>query len=773
MSTKQPEQYMFINDSEESEPFDLQQTLRKYLYHWPYFVIGILVCLGAGFTYLQFAEPEYEIKATLLIQDEKKTNDGQSTLSEIDVSKSPMLVENEIEILKSRKLILQVVNDLSLWINYQKTDNYEASDLYATSPVKFTLLTSPENINLETLDIILKDKNTFILNKKNGEANEFKFNRTYKNNFGNWKIEPTADISRFAGSAITIDLKNPDAVADVLQRNITVELLNKLAPAVSLSLDDENQKRGKDILNRLIINYIKSTISEKNRITESTLSFIDKRLDSLSGELNATEKEVEGFRSSRGITDISSQSKVYLENVQTNDRDLNQVNVNLNVVEGIEKYVTSPQNSDNLPSVLGINDPGLNSLIERLSTLQMQKDKLLATTPEGNPVFDPINRQIGSTKTAMKENIRNIKSSLINTKRELQSFNNKFESSIRDIPGQERQLVGIKRQQGIKENLYVYLLEKREELSLSYASTLADARVVDNAYSGPVKSKKMPVILALSFLIGLIIPAGLIYAKDSVNNRITTRKEIETAVDIPILTELTFVKTDNALVVLDRSNFEIGEQFRSLRTNLHFLHGAKKTGRVTLLTSSISGEGKSFAGANLGAALAVSGRRTVILELDLRKPKISGIFNLTARHPGISDYLNGQVKVEDIIQASGANDNLSVIGCGTIPPNPSELLEQPTMVTLINWLSENYDDIILDTPPVQLVTDGLILSQFADVTLYMIRQGHTFKSLLPSIKSLAKDKHFNNMNILFNGIQKGKFSYGNDYGSDYYQQKAI
>ena len=764
---------MFINDSEESEPFDLQQTLRKYLYHWPYFVIGILVCLGAGFTYLQFAEPEYEIKATLLIQDEKKTNDGQSTLSEIDVSKSPMLVENEIEILKSRKLILQVVNDLSLWINYQKTDNYEASDLYATSPVKFTLLTSPENINLETLDIILKDKNTFILNNKNGEANEFKFNRTYKNNFGNWKIEPTADISRFAGSAITIGLKNPDAVADVLQRNITVELLNKLAPAVSLSFDDENQKRGKDILNRLIINYIKSTISEKNRITESTLSFIDKRLDSLSGELNATEKEVEGFRSSRGITDISSQSKVYLENVQTNDRDLNQVNVNLNVVEGIEKYVTSPQNSDNLPSVLGINDPGLNSLIERLSTLQMQKDKLLATTPEGNPVFDPINRQISSTKTAIKENIRNIKSSLINTKRELQSFNNKFESSIRDIPGQERQLVGIKRQQGIKENLYVYLLEKREELSLSYASTLADARVVDNAYSGPVKSKKMPVILALSFLIGLIIPAGLIYAKDSVNNRITTRKEIETAIDIPILTELTFVKTDNALVVLDRSNFEIGEQFRSLRTNLHFLHGAKKTGRVTLLTSSISGEGKSFAGANLGAALAVSGRRTVILELDLRKPKISGIFNLTARHPGISDYLNGQVKVEDIIQASGANDNLSVIGCGTIPPNPSELLEQPAMVTLINWLSENYDDIILDTPPVQLVTDGLILSQFADVTLYMIRQGHTFKSLLPSIKSLAKDKHFNNMNILFNGIQKGKFSYGNDYGSDYYQQKAI
>ena len=764
---------MFINDSEESEPFDLQQTLRKYLYHWPYFVIGILVCLGAGFTYLQFAEPEYEIKATLLIQDEKKTNDGQSTLSEIDVSKSPMLVENEIEILKSRKLILQVVNDLSLWINYQKTDNYEASDLYATSPVKFTLLTSPENINLETLDIILKDKNTFILNNKNGEANEFKFNRTYKNNFGNWKIEPTADISRFAGSAITIGLKNPDAVADVLQRNIAVELLNKLAPAVSLSFDDENQKRGKDILNRLIINYIKSTISEKNRITESTLSFIDKRLDSLSGELNATEKEVEGFRSSRGITDISSQSKVYLENVQTNDRDLNQVNVNLNVVEGIEKYVTSPQNSDNLPSVLGINDPGLNSLIERLSTLQMQKDKLLATTPEGNPVFDPINRQISSTKTAIKENIRNIKSSLINTKRELQSFNNKFESSIRNIPGQERQLIGIKRQQGIKENLYVYLLEKREELSLSYASTLADARVVDNAYSGPVKSKKMPVILALSFLIGLIIPAGLIYAKDSVNNRITTRKEIETAVDIPILTELTFVKTDNALVVLDRSNFEIGEQFRSLRTNLHFLHGAKKTGRVTLLTSSISGEGKSFAGANLGAALAVSGRRTVILELDLRKPKISGIFNLTARHPGISDYLNGQVKVEDIIQASGANDNLSVIGCGTIPPNPSELLEQPAMVTLINWLSENYDDIILDTPPVQLVTDGLILSQFADVTLYMIRQGHTFKSLLPSIKSLAKDKHFNNMNILFNGIQKGKFSYGNDYGSDYYQQKAI
>jgi uncharacterized protein involved in exopolysaccharide biosynthesis len=244
----------------------------------------------------------------------------------------------------------------------------------------------------------------------------------------------------------------------------------------------------------LITHYNKASISEKNRITQTTLSFIDDRLDSLSKELNTAERQVEGFRSSRGLTDISSQSQVYLENVQTNDNRLNEVNVQLNVIQGIERYVNSMRNSGGVPSTLGIEDPALNSSIEQLAQLQLEKEKLLATTPEGSPLFEPINRQIQTTKSSIRESIRNIKSSLNAAKGQLQSFNSQFESSIRNIPGQERQYVGMKRQQGVKEGLYVYLLQKREEISLSYASTLADARIVDNAYLGHVKKPKEPLV---------------------------------------------------------------------------------------------------------------------------------------------------------------------------------------------------------------------------------------------------------------------------------------
>ncbi len=766
MTAPQTEIYP-VFETESSSSF--RETLDKYLYHWPLFVIGLLFTLACAFIYLRTTDPVYEAKATLLIQDEKKTTKEDPALQEIDLTAGSKLAENEVEVLKSRQLINLVVRDLQLGTVYSKKRRVTEEDLYGKSPVKLTLLRSSGDLHGQALKVIIKDKNYFYLKDADGEMKTLRFNKAYKNSIGTWKLEPTDFLGDYKDSEIKITVNDPEAVATQVQADLSATLLNKQAPAIGLSIVDPVAKRGKDILNQLITHYNQATISEKNRITQSTLNFIDQRLDSLAKELNTAEKEVEGFRSSRGLTDISSQSQVYLENVQNSDNQLNQVNVQLSVIQGIERYINSGANN-RVPSTLGIEDPALNSSIGQLAQLQLEREKLLATTPEGSPLFEPVNRQIQTTKASIRESVRNIKSSLLATKNQLQSFNSQFESSIRSIPGQERQYVGMKRQQGVKEGLYVYLLQKREEISLSYASTIADARIVDNAYVGFVKNPKTPLVYSMAFLLGLVLPVSFMYGRDKIHNRITNRKEIEDIIGNPILGELSYEKTKSPIVALDKSNFVIGEEFRTLRTNLNFLHEKKQSGRVTLLTSSIAGEGKSFVSSNLALTLAASSRKTILLELDLRKPKVSQMFKLPHAHPGISNYLNGGSSIEDIIQPSGVHPNLDIIGSGPFPSNPSELLELPEVDVLFAWLRANYDDVIIDTPPINLVTDAMILTGVADVTLYIIQQGYTYKSLLPFIKKLFVDQHFPKMKIVFNGIEKGRYGYGKNYGNNYYQE---
>ncbi len=760
---------VFENESSSS----FRETLDKYLFHWPLFAIGLAFTLLCAFIYLRTSDPVFEARATLLIQDEKKTSQEEEALKEIDATSTSKLAENEVEILKSRQLINLVIKDLQLATVYTKKRRVTDEDLYGKTPVRLTLIRSSGDLHGQVLKVVIKDKNFFYLKNSDGKLKAFRYNKAYKSSFGVWKLAPTDLIGDFKDSEIKITLNNPEDKATEIQGELNASLLNKQAPAVSLTITDPVAQRGKDILNHLITHYNQASLSEKNRITQTTLSFIDDRLDSLAKELNAAEREVEGFRSSRGLTDISSQSQVYLENVQSNDNKLNEVNVQLNVVQGIERYVNSSRNSNNVPSTLGIEDPALNSAIGQLAELQLKKQELLATTPEGSPLFEPLNRQIQTTKSAIRESVRNIKSSLQTARGQLQSFNSQFESSIRSVPGQERQYVGMKRQQGVKEGLYIYLLQKREEISLSYASTLADARVVDDAYIGMVKHPKAPMIYGMAFLLGLVLPASFMYGRDKIHNRITNRKEIEEVIGNPILGELSYEKTRSPIVALDKSNFVIGEEFRTLRTNLHFLHEKKQSGRVTLFTSSIAGEGKSFVSSNLALTLAASSRKTILLELDLRKPKVSQMFKLPHAHPGISNYLNGGSSIEDIIQPSGVHPNLDIIGSGPFPSNPSELLEQPEVDILFAWLRANYDDVIVDTPPVNLVTDAMILSRVTDVTLYIVQQAYTYKSLLPFIKKLFTDQHFPKMKVVFNGIEKGRYGYGKSYGNNYYQTEDI
>ena len=777
---------------------DLKTILLKYFYHWPLFLLGLIIAFGVAYEYLKQVNYVYEINSTILVKDKKKSPEDKSALEELDQSGSPKNAESEIEILRSKKLIAQVVNKFQLWATYKTEKDFKTSDIYETKPFNFIIIKKLGALDGQQIQILIKNENTFEVINSNGHYLSTSFNNTLKNDFGIWELTPTTFLNQYIGSVITITLNDPEKVENEYVKTLDVHLLDKLAPTIGLSVDDEVPQRGKDFLNYLIKDYNAAAAEEEKRITKATIDFIDDRLVSLTGELNNSEKAVENYRSSQGLTDINSQSKVYLENVQTNDIKLNEVNVQLNIIDAIEKYVNSSSTNANPPPTIGINDPYLKSLIEKLSQLQLKRGALLATTPETNPEFDPINKQISLTKAAIKENISGIKSLLLNTKNELQSFNNKFESSIKDIPGQERQFIDMKRQQTVKENLYTYLLQKREELGLSYASTLADARIVDDANVGDIKWPRKPFVFAIALFCGLGFPFLIIYFRNSFANKITEKWEIEDALNIPILGEISFENLNTNrlnILAIDDSHQLMSEQFRSLRSNLHYLYqnkdnlenanlnksslkhiynkgnilNAEAEGRVTMFTSSTSKEGKSFLSSNLASFIAVLGRRTVLIEMDLRRPKISKIFGLKSQHPGLSDYLLFDKKIEDILQQSKIIKRLDIIGSGKFCPNPAELLENHKLNDLISYLRTKYDDIIIDTPPFHLVTDAMIIAKYADISLYVIRQGYTQKAELDFINKVHEDHKFPNMNIIFNGIKKNQFGYGYDYDQSYYK----
>lgn len=743
---------------EDSKPVDIREKLNKMLYHWPLFALSISICLTLAFIYLKLSNPIYSVKAKLLIKDGANT---ESSLSERDLFKGLKMIENEIEILKSKTLMEQVVKDLQLWTNYSIVSDFSIKDIYGSTPVRFNLITPAQPLAGQTIEITIIDENSFYLKQPHSQV-KYSFAAQLKNRFGVWQLQRTPEFNKYIGSTIRITLNDPIAVTHNYLGAVSAELSREQSTVVALSIRDQVLERAEDVLNQLIVVYNSAAITDKNRVAASTLRFIEERLASITGELVSVEKDVEGYKSSRGLTDISSKSEIYLGNVQANDAKINEVTLQFQVINEIERYIKSSDNSEMAPATVGISDPILLNLIDKLMGLESQKDKLLATVPEGNPIFQPINRQINSTKKAIEENIKGIKSSLRVTQNQLNNFNSSFKASIREIPGQEREYISIKRQQSIKEDLYIYLLQKREEAAVSYASTISENRIVDSAYSVGQEGVNRPYTYALALVLGLILPASLIYARDTLNNRVASRKEIQSSISVPILGELSFQKNSGNLVTQASPGRLIAEQFRSLRTNLTYAHGKREGGRITLLTSGMPGEGKSFVTSNLGLALANAGRKTIILELDFRKPAIMKSFNLT-NSTGLSDYLIGNATKEDIIQPSGVSPNLYILGTGPLPPNPSELLEELEMEELMNWLRLNFDEILIDTPPILVVTDAMVVARFSDVNLYVIRQGYTYKSQLESVNQLWKEHKLQKMNVVFNGVNNKGMEYNYGY----------
>lgn len=753
---------------------DFTKSFKKYAFHWPIFLLSLIICVVAAFFYLKYTALVYPVNATIEFKNVKGPEYGsgqdKTGIHELDQISTPIVFENEIEILKSKKVMLQVVNNMNLWIAYSKNEGMLSSDLYKDTPVKFQFIKVPARISDKgiKLNITIDDAQSFTVEDKDGKQSQFKYGQYIQSDFGQWKLDATSYLPAFIGSKIDIAISDPSSVADSYVNGLKSTLDDKDVPFVTLSMNDVIPQRGVDILNAVINTYLKAAVDEKNRKTEATIKFINKRIDSIGRDLHMSEAEIQSYASSRGLTNIDQQSQTYVQDAQSSQKALDDINLQIRIINSIENYVNSP-GANKQPSTVGLQDASLNSMLDKLTEAELRRQNLLANNPPDNPVFEPINNEISTLQANIKEKIRNDKETLVLTKGQLQSTNSRAESQIRSVPGQQTQLNGMQRDKDVEAKLYSFLLEQREALSLKFASTVTDAKVVDYAHAGNSKWPKPSIVYLFAVFAGMLVPIGVIYTRNSFDDKITHRRQIEQEVDIPILGELSFQESSTPIVITkERGSFAIGEQFRALRSKLYQVVNNNESGKVCVVTSSTSGEGKSFVSANLAVTLAFAARRTVILEMDLRKPKIASIFELPDEHLGISDYLESDhLSIDSLIRPSGIQ-GLDVMSAGTIQENPSELLEKVNLDNLIDILRKKYDFVIIDSPPIHLVTDALIIARVTDAALYVIRQGYTLKEELDFINEVKKENRFSNLNLIFNGIKREKYGYGYNYNNSYY-----
>lgn len=750
----------------EEQEFHLQDYIRRYLRYWYLFPIFIGLTLTTAFFYLQIVQPVFSAKTSILIKDEKKGLGGSQgdILSELSNQfGGNKLVENELEILKSQTIMEQVIKDLSLDVSYSAKKNLKTLDLYNSSPV----LVKPEIITEAGLEepmiIHMRDSDHFTFND---EDNLHMFGQRFNNSWGAFVITKGKENEEIKDIKISFgDIKN---LAEDMIKRLSVQQPNIKSTVIELTYEDVSVQRGKDVLNKLLDVYVQSSLSDKNSEASNTLKFIETRLGLITGELGDVEKDVESYKTTKGITDISAESQLFLENIKDNDAKLNEVNTQISILESVDTYIKNAGDGAVAPATYMINDPVLVSLLTKFNELELQRERYARTTTTNNPLLQTINTQLDGTRQAIRENVQNLRRGMDVTKQNLQGINSRFSAGLRSIPQKEREFVGIKRQQSIKEGLYLYLLQKREETALMYASTVTDSRLIDAPISTflPIKPRKS-LIWAGAGIAGIAIPLILINLIFLLNNTVQGKEEIERTTHASILGEIGQMKTaqgdpgEDAIIKMT-SRSAVAEQFRALRTNLQYLGDG--TCRVLMFTSSIGGEGKSFVSINLAASLAYSDKRVLLIGLDLRKPTLHERLQVPNQH-GVSNCLIGQGKPSDFIQTTIVHPKFDVLTSGPIPPNPSELLSNGRLPLLIKELRNDYDYILIDSPPYGLVTDSSLIAEHVDATLYLIRFNYTLIDHLRKIGELQRAKRFSNLSVIFNGVNYGAgYGYGYGYG---------
>ena len=770
-----------MNELDE-EKVNYQELLFRYIIHWPWFVASVLICLIGAWGYLYFQIPVYQVSASIIIKDDKKGgNSGSADLENLGlggVITSAQSIDNEIEVLRSKTILKEVVNSLELYITYYDEDEFPRQEMYKTSPVVVNLTAQEADKlpNAALIDMKLASDGGLDVNLKVG-LNEYNkrfdklpavfptnvgtFGFTLRDSLSNGQVEGQKDVRH-----ISAVVSQPFGVAKGYQWALTIAPTSKATSVATVSLVNTNIRRGQDFINKLMEMYNRNTNNDKNEVAEKTREFINERIKIIDEELGNTEEKLETFKRNAGLTDISSDAQLAVSGNAEYEKKRVENGTQINLVRDLAKYINNPLNEyEVLPSNIGLTDNGLTTQLERYNELVIERKRLLRTSTENNPMIINLDMSIRAMKANVKAAIDGTLQGLLIVKADLDREASRFSRRISDAPGQERQYVSIARQQEIKAGLYLMLLQKREENAITLAATANNAKIIDEpaAEGGPV-SPKPKMIYMIAFVLGVGLPIGVIFLIGLTKFKIEGRGDVEKLTRLPIVGDvpLTAEKT-GSITVFENQNNLMSETFRNVRTNLQFMLGNGQ--KVILVTSTVSGEGKSFISANLAVSLSLLGKKVVIVGLDIRKPGLNKVFNIARKEQGITQYLsNSEKNLMDLVQASDVSKSLYILPGGTVPPNPTELLARDGLDKAIETLKKNFDYVILDTAPVGMVTDTLLIGRVADLSVYVCRADYTRKAEFTLINELAENNKLPNLCTVINGLDLQQKKYGYYYG---------
>ena len=764
------------------EQVNIQEIFFRYLIHWPWFVVSLIVCVALAWGYLRLTTPIYNVSATVLIKDEKKGG-GMNMSSELEkmglngfVSSSSN-IENEIEVLSSRTLAREVVSSLGLFVTYMDKDEFPKRELYRTSPV-LVGLTPQEADNLpQTMEVnmVLQPTGTMNVQIKVGEKEyQKRFEKlpaVFPTDEGtvaffanNDTLSPIRPESVTKERHITAYINRPFSVAKGYAGSLSITPTSKATSVVTVSLKNSNTRRGKDYIDKLLEMYNINANNDKNEVAQKTAEFIDERIGIISKELGSTERDLENFKRSAGITDLTSEAQIALTGNAEYEKKRVENQTQINLVMDLQRYLQGAE-YEVLPSNIGLQDVVVAGAIDRYNEMVSERNRLLRISTESNPAIVNLNASIRAMRGNIQTTLDATLKGLEITRADLAREASRYSRRISDAPTQERQFVSIARQQEIKSGLYLMLLQKREENAIVLAAIANNAKIIDEAQADgtPISPKRTMIYLA-ALVFGIGIPVGIIYLIGLTKFKIEGRADAEKLTSLPVIGDIPLAdEKTGSIAVFENQNNLMSETFRSVRTNLQFMLENGKN--VILVTSTISGEGKSFISANLAISLSLLGKKVVIAGLDIRKPGLNKVFNIPKKEHGITQFLtNPAIDLMDLVQASDINKNLYILPGGTVPPNPTELLARDGLEKAVETLKKNFDYVILDTAPVGMVTDTLLIGRVADISVYVCRADYTRKAEFTLINELAENKKLPNLCIAINGLDLQKKKYGYYYG---------
>ncbi|WP_282071737.1 GumC family protein [Polaribacter atrinae] len=773
-----------INFNGNEEPtLNIREELEKYLFHCKWFVLGGFVALFVAFMYLRYSTPQYVASTSILIKDNQKSGISK----ELEAFKDMGIVgggsanntDNEIEILKSRKIIGAVVDTLNLTTLYFEEGRVKRTEVYEQNPIQVVFGESNESL------IKVKNDTTFsinIISENKFELKDFAdnlisvhlFDEMLNSAIGDFKVQKTNKFNFKEGHKIYVTILKRSKVIDSYKSAVNVNTVDKNSSVLTLSFKYPIKEKAVNFLDELVAQYNRDAIKDKNEVSQKTKTFIDERLYAIGKDLNSIQDRVKNFKTDNNITGLSAEGELALQTASLNNEKLIAIKTQLNIAEGVLENISKQSNNDEtLPQNLGFSEGSISQSIKAYNELVVYKNRLSVNAGDKNPQIIQYQKEINSLKVNLRNSISNLITSLETQYDQISREANKINSKVSAIPVLERGYINIGREQEIISGLYSYLLKKKEETAISLAVTVPNAKIIDVAYSDGIPvSPKRKIIFLGALLLGVLIPFMIIYVKDLLDTKVHTRKDVEELTTVPFMGDVPHSETNEKIVIGNDSRTSTAEAFRLIRTNLDFMlpNRDSNVGQTIFITSTTSGEGKSFISINLAAALSLSNKKVLLVGLDLRAPKVTEYLGIPERK-GVTNFItNDSLSLKDIKFSIPEIKGLDIIASGVIPPNPAELLLSSKVKELFEEVKKDYDYIIVDTAPVNLVTDTLLISKYADMFLYVSRANYLDKRMLNVAQTLYNEKKLPNMAIVLNDTDMTRgygYGYGYGYGNSY------